>query len=308
MTEEKPARRWRPSAIALLGMAALIAGGGVAVALNAAGAGPSVRSGVASAGGSSATTAGGSTDSYTVTGPRPAPIVYRPPGLSRAQKVGLVVAFYGATGTPQRMEGLTKFERIAREHGFVVGYPGSQTDPPWHAPDDTAYVGSLIDRIVAHENIDPKRIYLTGFSAGGRETYFLGCGLSAKVAAIAVVSSVMRDYPCPIAHPISELTIDASGEAITGTSNIPSAASVAAHWRALNGCPAQVAVKTTQVATVTQQMWGPCAAGSTVGIWIVQGGHHTWPGSYGLAASDPDAQFDASEAIWAFFAAHPLPG
>jgi polyhydroxybutyrate depolymerase len=307
VTEEKRPRRWRPSAIALLGLAALIAGGGVAAALNASGAGSPVHTVARSSGGSTAATTT-STESYTVTGPRPAPIVFRPPGLSRAQKVGLVVAFYGATGTPQRMEGLTKFEGAAAAHGFVVVYPGSQTDPPWHAADDTAYLGSLIDRIVAQENIDPRRIYLTGFSAGGRETYFLGCRLSAKVAAIAVVSSVMRDYPCAIAHPISELTIAGSQEPVNGTNGGPSVASVAARWRALDGCSAQAPMRTTQVATVTQQSWGPCAAGSAVGIWIVNGGHHTWPGTYGLAASDPDAQFDATEAIWSFFAAHPSPG
>jgi hypothetical protein len=48
-----------------------------------------------------------------------------------------------------------------------------------------------------------------------------------------------------------------------------------------------------------------CVDGASVGLLIVEGGHHTWPGcSCGLSASDPDSQWDASQGIWSFFAAH----
>jgi polyhydroxybutyrate depolymerase len=310
--EPRAGRRPSLAAIVLLGVAVAIVAVVLVVAINATS--KHVPSAQASAGTTitGTTTAGSTTtaatESFTIIGPRPAPIVYRPPGLGLSRKVPLVVAFYGATGTPQAMEGLTKFEELARTYGFVVAYPGSQTNPPWHGPDDVQYMNALIARVRASENIDPKRIYLTGFSAGGRETYFLGCRLSRVVAAIAVVSSVMRDYPCTVAHAISEVTIAGSTEAVNGSSSgVPSAAAVAARWRAFDGCPTQAPVQ-RQVATVTEQTWGSCRSGSAVGIWIVQGGHHTWPGTYGLAPSDPDAQFNASKAIWAFFAAHPLLG
>jgi polyhydroxybutyrate depolymerase len=254
----------------------------------------------------SVTAPGGSPDRYKVIGPRPATIVYRPAGLSRRHKVPLVIGLYGATGCPQCMEGLTKFELVGRRHGFVVAYPGSNTNPPWHSPGDIHYFSALIDRLRRTQNIDPKRIYVAGFSAGGREAYFVGCKLSSRIAAIAVVSSVMRQYPCPISHPVSMLTIAGSTEAINGTPTTPSLASAAVRWRTLDGCPSLMTARRSQVADVTQQTWGPCQGGSTVAIYVVQGGHHTWPGTYGLAPSDPDAQWKASEGIWSFFAAHPL--
>jgi polyhydroxybutyrate depolymerase len=239
--------------------------------------------------------------------PRPAPIVYRPPGLSRATKVPLVIGLYGADGCPQCMEGLTKFEHVADEHGFVVAYPGSASNPPWNSASDLPYLKSFISQVEAAQNIDPSRVYVTGFSAGGRMTYFLGCQLSRQIAAIAVVSSVMRAYPCPLSHPVSELTLDGSTEstAINGTrTGIPTAAATAAKWRALDGCPAKIPLRSSVVAPVSQQTWGPCVDGSSVALYVLSGGIHTWPGSYGLSRSSPDAQYNASEAIWSFFAGH----
>jgi polyhydroxybutyrate depolymerase len=317
MTE--PAGRSRKSsggaltAAALLGGVVAIVVAVLAIALPAAG-GSAGRGGGgpgSSPDGSQTVTAtvpnNGDVDSATVVGPRPKPIVYRPAGLSRSKPVPLVLAFYGATGTPQRMEGVTKFEELANTRGFVVVYPGSGTNPPWHDANNVSYIRSLIHRVSAKENIDPNRIYLAGFSAGGRETYFLGCELSNLVAGIAVVSGIMRPYPCTLAHPVSELTLDESGLA-AGSSTIPSADSVAARWRSLDGCPAKQAPVTGTVTSVKTQSWGPCKGGSAVAVWAVQGGKHTWPGTYGLAPGSPDARFDASSAIWGFFAAHPLRG
>jgi polyhydroxybutyrate depolymerase len=312
VSEPESGRRPRAAAILLGGVAVAIVVVVVVVVVHAAsGNRPSAQVAAGAVPGVTTTTTESPPSTTTqviqVIGPRPAPIVYRPPGLSRSRPVPLVVAFYGATGTPQDMEGLTKFEELADQDGFVIAYPGSQTNPPWRANNDVQYIGSLISQIRASQNIDPRRIYLTGFSAGGRETYFLGCRLSSEVAAIGVVSSVMRSYPCTIPHPISEVTLAGSTEPIYGTGGIPSAASVAARWRGLNGCPTATPVVTT-VTSVTEQTWSGCRGGSAVALWVLQGGHHTWPGSFGLAPSDPDAQFDASAELWAFFAAHPLHG
>jgi polyhydroxybutyrate depolymerase len=221
--------------------------------------------------------------------------------------VALVIALYGATGCPQCMQGLTHFEELGASRGFVVAYPGSNTDPPWHSPADITYFNALIDRIVANQNIDPRRIYLAGFSAGGRETYYMACRLSARIAAAASVSSIMRPYPCAVSHPVSELTIVGSTEPeLSGTPTIPSAFETAARWRSLDGCRRASKARITRVSVVTMQVWGPCSGGSAVGLFVVSGGHHTWPGTYGLAATDPDARWNASKAIWSFFSTHPL--
>jgi polyhydroxybutyrate depolymerase len=257
---------------------------------------------------SSSLSSSSSSDSTRITSlsPRPQAIVYRPPGLSRSRPVPLVVAL--ARSCTQCMEGLTKFEHLAGANGFVVAYPGSGQNPPWHAPvQDVAYLRSLIGHITRTENIDPKRVYIAGFSATARETYFMGCQLSDQVAAIAAVSTVMRGYTCTLTHPVSELSYVGSGESVLmqGAPKIPSEPATAARWRALDGCPAGAKPTTTQVGPVTQQLWDLCAEGSAVGLDIVQGGHHAWPGAYGETGADAPGVYDASKAIWSFFAAHP---
>ena len=279
------------AALALLGALAavgvVLAGGGTRAALNL------IRHGTASPAAQVAAVN------------RPAPIVYRPAGYG-SRKLPLVVALYGAGGCPQCMQGVTDFERLAATEGFVVAYPGSVTSPPWNSPTDLGYVRAFIDRVVSSGGIDPSRVYLAGFSAGGRATYQYGCALNGKLAAIAVVSSVMRGYSCRLRHPMSELTIDGSTEhtALYGNdTGIPPAAATAQRWRRMDGCAKAITPALSRGGSgglVRQTLWGPCANGSRVGLYVLAGGYHTWPGT--SSARGPDRLYDASMAIWQFFA------
>src|ERR1039458_809852 len=240
-------------------------------------------------------------------GVRPAAIVYRPSGLSTAKPVPLLVALYGADGCPQCMEGLTHFEAVADQYGFVVVYPGSALvgGTPWTSSGDVSYIGALISPVESSQNLDPTRVYVAGFSAGGRFAYQLGCALSKQITAIAIVGSVQRPYACSLSHPVSELTIAGSQEAVNGiaATGIPSAYTVEGWWRVRDGCTGPV--DSAVVAPLAEQMSESCVDGASVGLLIVEGGHHTWPGcSCGLSASDPDSQWGASQGIWSFFAAH----
>jgi polyhydroxybutyrate depolymerase len=215
-----------------------------------------------------------------------------------------VIALHPSFGGPASFEAGSGWDRVADEHGFVVAYLGSAR-PAWKNPSNVAYISAQIDRITARYNIDPRRVYVTGFSAGAYITYFVGCRLSAKVAAIAVVSSGMRSQRCQLVRPVSELTIIGTRDIIplSGTAKFPAPAAVTARWRTLDRCragPASVSV----VGPVLEQIWGACAHRTAVGLYIIRGGTHEYPGAPGLPASDPDSRYNASESVWAFFAAH----
>jgi polyhydroxybutyrate depolymerase len=260
-----------------------------------------------------ATSTGPSTTAApTSTAPVFPPIIHRPAGLSFATKVPLVVVLHSSPGSPGGMETLTGFDQVADEHGFVVAYlSSSDYHAAWKPPSDLLYVSSEITKITASQNIDPGRVYVTGFSAGGFETYKAGCQLSHQVAAIAIVSDPMGATlasSCKIVHPMSELFITGSTETRTFV-GVPGALITAsqssAKWRSLDGCPSPTP-QNSQVGAVTQQTWRGCADGTAVALYIVQGGHHAWPGAPGLPASDPDSQYNGSEAIWAFLSPHRL--
>lgn len=240
-------------------------------------------------------------------GRRPAPIVHRPPGLSRAKPVPLLVALHASGGVPAKFEATSGLDAVANKHGFVVAYLGSlePTAPAWlltDMPQNLAYISSKIKSLTTSENIDPKRVYVTGFSAGATMAYFVGCQLSSQVAGIAPVSGAMRfTDPCRLSHPVSELEIIGTRDAIpiNGSARLLSAAQVAARWRGLDGCASQSSSATR--GPVYEQTWSRCRGVSGVALYVIHNGTHQWPGP---GASGADAQFPAASAIWAFFAAH----
>ena len=241
-------------------------------------------------------------------GQRPPPIIYRPPGLSLSKAVPLVLALHGSGGNAQGMEGQTKLEELARQKGFVLVIPDSATDPPWQDPGDISYIAGLLASVDKAQNIDRQRQYVTGFSAGGREAYAIACRLSAQFAAVAVVSSALRGS-CTTSHPVSELLIYGSQERSLPNGNpatgFPSAAQITAHWRQIDRCRSASPATVTTLGPVVQNAWKGCARGSAVSLYVVQGGTHFWPGQSGGTGPDAPGHYDASAAIWAFFAAHP---
>jgi polyhydroxybutyrate depolymerase len=249
--------------------------------------------------------------SSTTTTAQPAgrlpPIIFRPAGLSMSQKVPLLIALHGSFGDPQKMEGLTHFESVASEHGFVVAYlASSDLTHPWSPASDLGYISSMIDQITASENIDPTRVYVTGFSAGGAETWRVGCLLSSKVAAIAVVSdamSVKTLAECSLTKPVSELLIigDQDTDLYDGIpGRLPSAAQTTANWRKLDGCTS-APPQSEQMSVVSQSTWSSCPDGSAVGLYIIHGAAHVWP-PYGVGAPQ---NYPTTEEVWAFLSAHP---
>jgi polyhydroxybutyrate depolymerase len=277
----------------------------IAIAIAIAGCGTST--GASGADGTASTADGtASTATTTPAAGRLAPIIYRPAGLSMSQKGPLLIALHGSFGDPRRMEGLTHFEKVASQHGFVVAYlASSDLSHPWAPATDLGYISSMIDQITASQNIDPTRVYVTGFSAGGAETWRAGCELSSKVAAIAVVSdamSVKTLAACSLSKPVSELLIigDKDTELFAGIpGKLPSAAQTTTNWRRLDGCTSQPP-RSVPVAVVTQETWSSCTNGSSVGLYVIHGADHVWP-PYGLGAPQ---NYPTSEEVWAFLSAH----
>jgi polyhydroxybutyrate depolymerase len=249
------------------------------------------------------------------TGPRYPVIVHRGANLpppSSAKPVPLILGFHATGGSPQDFEATAGLDAVADEHGFVVAYLSGRrpTKPTWkleQLPENLPYVTDEIEQLIATQNIDPTRIYATGFSAGATMSFELGCQLSNKLAGIAVVSGAMLTAapPCKIAHPLSELLILGTNDAIPidGSPVVLSADAEQAKWRTLNGCSS--AATSTTAGPLTTTSWSNCDDDAAVQYGVIQNGRHQWPGA--PQATGADAQYNAAEGIWSFFAAHPGP-
>jgi polyhydroxybutyrate depolymerase len=142
-------------------------------------------------------------------------------------------------------------------------------------------------------------------------TYRLGCELSDRIAAIAVVSSSVEVKTCSPAHPPSVLHIHGTadtnvpykggtgGRSVTRLTHEPVATTVSGWVQRTGANPApQVTYRQGRVTCETYR----AAAGTDVTLCTVDGGGHTWPGG----SDDKDGSgFPASQYIWDFFASHP---
>jgi polyhydroxybutyrate depolymerase len=230
--------------------------------------------------------------------------LHTPASFHAAERTALVLVLHGASGNAGRVELRYHWDSLSDRDGFFVVYPQGVLDQ-WNAllapraADDVNFLTLLIDHLVRTLSVDPSRVYAAGMSNGGAMTYRIACALPDRVAAIAAVEAA--NPGCRPAQPVSMVAVH--GRADHQVSFASAERSVAA-WRDDDGCPADP--QTQRTGPVTHSVWVPCAAGTAVELYGVDGSGHEWPGSSPpLAGHDPPSlDLDATQVIWDFFRRH----
>lgn len=215
------------------------------------------------------------------------------------------------------------------------GAVGSGSGYIWNVPyvtpsgtrDDVGFLRQVIDTLTTAACVDPRRVYATGYSGGGRMTSALACMLSDKVAAVAPVAGIRAGRPDPADGTRPDPASCAPGRAVPviafhgqqdGTNPYAGGGdSTAWHysvpvaqqrWAALNGCGTTPA--TAQVTTHVQRTtYTGCRDGADVQLYTVSNGGHTWPGSPqdSVGNGTTTREISADTLMWQFFQAHPMP-
>jgi polyhydroxybutyrate depolymerase len=151
-------------------------------------------------------------------------------------------------------------------------------------------------------------------SNGGFMSYDLACFLNTRIAAIASVTGSMiashlkgckANRPTPVMeiHGTADNTVSYDGKGGILTSvNIDTLVN---YWAKFNGCAAPVVtnlpnINTMDGSTVQHQVFKNGKNGSSVELYKVVSGGHTWPGtSVNIGVTNRD--FNASKEIWRFF-------
>lgn len=251
----------------------------------------------------------------------------------------LVISLHGNGGRGSQQEDLSGFTPLAEEKGFVAIYPDGvdkswadgrgTTDAEEQGVDDVAFIAALIDHGVATYGVDPRRVFVTGFSNGSMMTNRLGCELADRIAAIGPVSGTLPDAiasGCTPSRPPSVMifhgTADefapySGGEVSKGAGGVVlSAPDTRAWWADKAGCGPDTTVTDEPdrdgdpATSVRRAASDGCVAGEVV-LYTVDGGGHTWPGSQdnlGERLVGPSTDdIDAARLLVDFFTAHPLP-
>lgn len=256
---------------------------------------------------------------------------------SVAGRTGLpvVLALHGGGGNGAQFEEQSQLDVVADRAGFVVVYPngsGRTQLLTWNAGnccayardegiDDVKFIATLLDALTAQIHTDPKRVYATGFSNGAMMSYRLGCELADRITAIAPVSGAIavqtcepkRQLPVLILHGTADANVPYNGG--PPTKDMPLAGTwinkpvsyAVSFWTAVDKCPA-TPVQTRDDA-VLRSTYAPCAQGTEVTLYTIEGGGHAWPGAQKArdAADDPAPKPDASAVIWDFFSRFTAP-
>ena len=259
-----------------------------------------------------------------------------PAGHDGETPLPLVFNLHGTGGKAERQELLTGLSAVADEEQFLVaGGMGQYKFPDgrmagnvtWNVNlvpgevNDIDYILAAIDAIDRKVSVDPKRVYVTGFSGGARMTSRLACELSDRIAAVAPVSGVQFPDDCNPERPIPIITFHgvkdprntyhAGDDPTQNSSWLAGVEAAVGKWVKSNGCGRQdTASKISDEITVIS--YQDCSDGADVVLYRIDNGGHTWPGSP-IADRFPERlgvtnlDIDASRLIWEFFEAHPLP-
>ncbi len=219
-------------------------------------------------------------------------------------------------------------ERLADEKGFVLAVPEGMKDRRgkrfWNTHsaccwfdgpevDDVAYLEAVIEDARARHRIDPRRVYLFGFSNGGFMAHRLACELSELVAGIVSIAG-SAPPECAAKGPVAVLqvhgdhddTVRFGGGPLRGrkgaTGRYLSAPELVRRWAVINGCAEQPApgghldLDAKLAGAETEVLsHGGCRAGAAV-LWRIRGGPHSPAFNERFAA-----------AAWDFLAAHVRP-
>jgi polyhydroxybutyrate depolymerase len=197
-----------------------------------------------------------------------------------------------------------------REHLLLIapeGVKGSDGKVAWNdcrgdaatnaTTDDVGFIGALIDKAVASLGVDPRRVYVFGFSNGGGMAYRLGIELAPRLAAIGVQSALMPAHSrCAApARPVSAFILHGTADPIApyaggevgnwltrGRGSGLGAEATVAAWRKVDGLPEAADVfrfphlRADDPTTATRLVWGADPAGVQVEFVRIDGGGHVY--------------------------------
>jgi polyhydroxybutyrate depolymerase len=247
---------------------------------------------------------------------------YVPAAYDGTKAYPLVLNLHGYSSAGWQQAFYGDFKPIADTAEFIVVHPEGTTVPTttnqfWNVGffpsniDDVGFLESVIDTISASYNINQGRIYSTGMSNGGYMSYHLACN-SDRFAAIASVTGSMTTTTastCNPSRPTPVMQIHGTADATVpygGNAGSLSVDSVVSFWVNYNNCNTTPAfnnvpnISLTDGATAEKYVYSSGNAGTSVELFKVLGGAHTWPGaSYIIGVTCQD--FSASREIWRFF-------
>ena len=224
--------------------------------------------------------------------------VARPPAQAVGKPLPLLLVLHGRGYVAEDAAAVTGFDSLSAQEQAVVVYPNGYNGR-WHVGfgdvDDILFFRTLIDRLEADYQIDPARIYATGYLDGAQMTYLLACEMADRIAAVGPVAGADVTTDCHPAHPISVIAFNGTndpaypGDPGIGVLSFPAEFE---RWQRLDGCTGSP--KVDDSGSLVIRSAANCNDGTGVTYYALVGAGKEWPRS---------ATVSATKLIWQFFSA-----
>jgi polyhydroxybutyrate depolymerase len=217
-----------------------------------------------------------------------------PERIQPGTPVPLMFDFHGFGQSAARVWSGSGFRELAAQDGFITVYPDGlpvsllgRYAPGWEifsveGNRDLAFTARLLDELEHTYCIDQARVFATGFSNGGFFSNVLGCTMADRFAAVAPVGGGRITVPCNPSRGIPVLIHHGRNDRRI---DVQQARQTRDAWVQQNRCQKQ--------SDDGCEMHRECRDGADVEYCEDDGEHH-WPAA-------------ATNRIWAFFRAHPMP-
>lgn len=238
-------------------------------------------------------------------------LMIRPP-VHRGAALPVVMVLHGRGLTPAAMERISHLLPVVGR-AITVFPAGWQRS--WNAGgccgsahrqgvDDTAFLASVVHQVLTTQpDASSRRVYMVGYSNGGRMAMRMACadpGLFAGLAAVEAVPAA----PCTSTVPVPTVLVDSTADplltiATNGPKKTmqgylePTVGQTVEAWRQLDGCSLAASSLTTGLVTTTA--WPHCEGQGKVQYDLYQGGSHRWPVGSGAT---PSAQSLIAGFLW----------
>ncbi len=266
-------------------------------------------------------------------------LLHVPPKYGPAKPAALIISLHGFASSAEDQQYRDQWEKVADVETFLVAYPiGSglplrwNTDPVFHISsiDDVRFMRDLIDDVASHAALDPARIYMTGFSNGAGMAEIVACEMADRIAALGVVSGFGPQPAggCHPSRPVPIMGFFGTGDPVLSYGGSTEVSPVVAWlldigteqrmpfgsfeewvqgWVQRNQCGTQPRdIPASGDASGTR--YTGCKKDAEVVIYKIEGGGHAWPGGGAYAIlGKVSTDISASQTLWEFFKAHPLP-
>jgi polyhydroxybutyrate depolymerase len=287
----------------------------------------------------SAAFAGDETGTVQVGGVERSYLGYIPDRLPSGAPLLLALHGTGGNGAHMRDETGAEFDRLADAQGFAVIYPTGyknswddcrKTDPlpaKQRKIDDIAFFRALVALFHDKHGIDPRRVFIMGYSNGAQMAMRVALEAPDLVAAIAAVSAnlpVAENSVCGhVDKPVAVLLMDGTGDPVNpfkggevnlgklgSRGNVMSTEETATYWAMLAGYVGEAEIDKlphrdpADPTSVSVWDWHEPTMKPVI-VFAISGGGHVVPNphfKFPAMLGKVTGDIDAPQVIWRFFA------